>query len=72
MLCPGFVSLPYSFSIYNLLSLSKPLCTSPKIHTIPWHPPIFSWVKVNIDGLSKGNLGPASCGAIYRGPHGIF
>ena len=71
-LCPGFVSLPDSFPIYNLLSLSKPLPTSPKIHTILWHPPIFSWVKVNTDDLSKGNSGPISCGAIYRGPHRTF
>lgn len=71
-LCPGFISLPDSLFIYNLLSLNKSLRTSPKIHTILWHPPIFSWVKVNTDGLSKGNPGPASCGTIYRGPHETF
>lgn len=60
-LCPGFISLPDSFFIYNLLSLNKSLHTS-----------LISWVKVNTDGLSKGNPVPAPCGTIYRGPHGTF
>ena len=71
-----FINCDYSthdsFPIYNLFSLSNALRTSLKIFTILLHYLVFSWVKVNIDGFSKRNLSPASCGVIYRGPREIF
>ncbi|PRQ43848.1 putative ribonuclease H-like domain, SGNH hydrolase-type esterase domain-containing protein [Rosa chinensis] len=37
-----------------------------------WHPPIFPWIKLNIDGLAKGNPGPAACGGVFRDTHGHY
>ena len=45
---------------------------APKIHYVLWTPPIFFWVKVNTDGLAKGNPWPAACGGIFRDASGIF
>ena len=33
---------------------------------ISWSPPNRDWVKVNVDGASKGNLGKARCGGLIR------
>ncbi|KAL6194704.1 hypothetical protein ACLB2K_035781 [Fragaria x ananassa] len=35
-----------------------------------WHPPLFPRIKLNIDGLAKGNPGFASCGGVFRDTHG--
>ncbi|XP_062020822.1 uncharacterized protein LOC133737235 [Rosa rugosa] len=37
-----------------------------------WHPPIFPWIKLNTDGLAKGNPGPAACGGVFRDTHGHY
>ncbi|PRQ36596.1 putative ribonuclease H-like domain-containing protein [Rosa chinensis] len=37
-----------------------------------WHPPIFPWIKLNTDGLAKGNPGPATCGGVFRDTHGHY
>ncbi|CAJ2628350.1 unnamed protein product [Trifolium pratense] len=39
---------------------------TPVIKEIIWQPPLFNWVKCNIDGASKGNPGLAGCGGIFR------
>jgi hypothetical protein len=36
------------------------------VREIFWYPPLPNWIKCNIDGASKGNLGQASCGDIFR------
>ncbi|XP_062028868.1 uncharacterized protein LOC133744853 [Rosa rugosa] len=37
-----------------------------------WHPPISPWIKLNTDGLAKGNPGPAACGGVFRDCQGRF
>ncbi|KAK9922646.1 hypothetical protein M0R45_031101 [Rubus argutus] len=48
----------------------------PKIRRVPclvlWHPPFLPWLKLNTDGLAKGNPGPAACGDIFRDGLGCF
>ncbi|KAJ0087757.1 hypothetical protein Patl1_33010 [Pistacia atlantica] len=39
---------------------------SPKTRLVVWHPPFPSWIKVNTDGLSKGNPGLSACGGVFR------
>ncbi|XP_024195655.1 uncharacterized protein LOC112198776 [Rosa chinensis] len=37
-----------------------------------WHPPNFPWIKLNTDGLAKGNPGPAACGGVFRVANGQY
>ncbi|PRQ22557.1 putative ribonuclease H-like domain, reverse transcriptase zinc-binding domain-containing protein [Rosa chinensis] len=37
-----------------------------------WHPPITPWIKLNTDGLAKGNPGPAACGGVFRDEKGRY
>ncbi|KAK1563422.1 hypothetical protein Q3G72_027346 [Acer saccharum] len=39
---------------------------------VVWRAPPLHWIKVNSDGLSKGNPGPAAYGAVYRSSEGDF
>lgn len=39
------------------------------IHCVLWSPPKFSWIKLNTDSLTKGNLGPAAYGGVFRSGH---
>lgn len=54
------------------LGISAKPCKTPFIVPVFWHPPHFSWVQVNTDGLAKGNLGPAACGRVFRDSAGYF
>ncbi|TQD76419.1 hypothetical protein C1H46_038047 [Malus baccata] len=54
------------------LGISPNSCKAPSIVPVRWHPPPFSWVKVNTDGLAKGNPGPAACGGVFRDSAGYF
>ncbi|GKV51783.1 hypothetical protein SLEP1_g58408 [Rubroshorea leprosula] len=38
--------------------------------TVRWHPPPVGWVKVNVDGSSKGNPGESAASAICRSSEG--
>ena len=37
---------------------------------IQWTPPPERWIKLNVDGASKGNPGTAGAGGILRGHYG--
>jgi hypothetical protein len=45
---------------------------APTIKEVIWQPPVFNWIKCNVDGASEGNPGPASCGGFYRDKNGAF
>jgi len=36
--------------------------SAPTIRFIQWHPPLYGWRKVNVDGSSSGDSGKAGCG----------
>lgn len=44
---------------------------SPSITPVRWYPPSPSWVKLNTDGLAKGNPGPAVAAGIFRSCRGF-
>lgn len=54
------------------LNIPPHLHKAPKITTILWHPPTLPWIKVNTDGLSKGNPGLAACAGIFRNNRAEF
>lgn len=39
---------------------------APTIKEVLWQPHVFNWVKCNVDGALVGNLGPSSCGGIFK------
>ena len=39
---------------------------------IQWKAPLDDWVKLNIDGASRGNPGPAGCGGVVRDSAGTW
>ncbi|XP_004289281.1 PREDICTED: putative ribonuclease H protein At1g65750-like [Fragaria vesca subsp. vesca] len=43
-----------------------------RIRLVLWHPPLSPWIKLNTDGLAKGNPGPATCGGVFRDYQGHF
>jgi hypothetical protein len=54
------------FSILEFFKINIDNQNSPSVKEILWQPPLFNWVKCNIDGASKGNPGCSSCGGIFR------
>jgi len=45
---------------------------APRIKEIIWQPPVFNWIKCNIDGASVGNLGPSVFGGIFQDRNAEF
>jgi len=45
---------------------------APTIKEVLWQPPVFNWIKRNVDGASVGNPGPSSCGGIFKDSNGDF
>ena len=62
----------FDFVLLNAFSVKINYENAPRIKEIIWQPPVFEWIKCNIDGAAVGNLGPASCGGIYRDNSGEF
>ncbi|CAN6572428.1 unnamed protein product [Malus baccata var. baccata] len=71
-LTPGHVRGILDRQLLVSLGISPNSCKAPSIVPVRWHPPHFSWVKVNTDGLAKGNPGPAACGGVFRDSAGYF
>ena len=68
--CLGHVAT--QVPIYNILGIKKPLRRALKVVSVFWHPPLIPWVKINTDGLAKGNSGEAAYGAVFTGFNGAF
>ncbi|XP_050113925.1 uncharacterized protein LOC126592246 [Malus sylvestris] len=71
-LTPGHVRGILDRQLLVSLGISPNSCKAHSIVPVLWHPPLFSWVKVNTDGLAKGNPGPAACGGVFRDSAGYF
>lgn len=52
---PGFVFPSTDSFILNKIGIPVHLCRAPKVYNVIWKKPTFPWLKVNTDGLSKGN-----------------
>lgn len=57
---------PLDRIIRKKFNISPHLNKIPKIIEVYWLPPHHQWVKLNTDGLSKGNSGVAAIGGIFR------
>ena len=62
----------HDFVLLKAFSVRLRLGNAPKIKEVLWQPPILNWVKCNIDGASRGNPGPSSCGGIFRDSTAAF
>jgi len=60
------------FVLLKAFSVKINYGNAPKIKEVLWQPPVFNWIKCNIDGASIGNPGPASCGGIFRNKNANF
>jgi hypothetical protein len=60
------------FFLINALSVKVKYGNAPRTKDVLWHPPVFNWIKRNIDGACKGNPGPSSCGGIFRNSFAEF
>jgi len=60
------------FVLLKAFSVKLNCGNAPRIKEIMWQPPVFNWIKCNIDGASIGNPGSSSCGGIYRNNHAEF
>ena len=69
---PGTGRSMRELQILKNLTVPAQLCKAPKILSVFWHPPIGSWIKVNTDGLSKGNPGLSACAGVFRTSRGEF
>ncbi|KAJ4713976.1 Ribonuclease H protein [Melia azedarach] len=70
--CPGFVRYGMDRDILVDLGIPWQLGKAPKIIILSWRPPPIDWIKVNTNGLAKGNPGPAACGGVFRNYYGDF
>lgn len=60
------------FLLLNAFSVKINHGRAPRIKEVIWQPPVFNWIKCNVDGASVGNPGAASCGGIYRDKNGVL
>jgi len=60
------------FVLLKAFSVKINYGNAPKIKEIIWQPPVFDWIKCNIDGAFLSNPGPSSCGRIFRDKNADF
>ncbi|PRQ16567.1 putative ribonuclease H-like domain-containing protein [Rosa chinensis] len=71
-LVPGYYKGVLDSRLLSSLGVCPKPRKAPKIQRVLWHPPLPPWVKVNTDGLAKGNPGPAACGGVFRDASGVY
>ena len=70
--CPGSIYSISDLRILKAIGISANNCRAPRITQVLWLLPIYPFIKVNTDGLSKGNPGEAACGGVFRDRYGKF
>ncbi|KAJ4717451.1 Ribonuclease H [Melia azedarach] len=70
--CPGSIYSISDLHILKAIGISANNCRAPRITQVLWLLPIYPFIKVNTDGLSKGNPGEAACGGVFRDHSGKF
>lgn len=60
------------FSFIKHLNVPIHAPKAPCIIQIIWQKPPCGWVKCNTNGASRGNLGLATCGGIFRDSSGVI
>ncbi|KAJ4717448.1 Ribonuclease H protein [Melia azedarach] len=70
--CPGSIYSISDLRILKAIGISANNCRAPQITQVLWLLPIYPFIKVNTDGLSKGNPGEAACGGVFRDHSGKF
>ncbi|PHT36728.1 hypothetical protein CQW23_24428 [Capsicum baccatum] len=67
-----FPDLQLSTSWHEMYTTVEQLNLVIHSQAIFWHKPDHGWVKLNVDGCSKGNPGPAVGGGIIRDHAGVM
>ncbi|XP_058068314.1 uncharacterized protein LOC131217411 [Magnolia sinica] len=65
------LSLPLRLSL-EILGICIPSPKQPALFVVKWSRPFRGWVKVNVDGSSRGNPGPSGGGGLGRDSNGNF
>lgn len=60
------------FILLKAFSVNIKYGNAPRIKEVLWQPPIFNWIKCNIDGACKGHPGASSYGGIFRNSEANF
>ncbi|KAK9267684.1 hypothetical protein L1049_010116 [Liquidambar formosana] len=55
----------------HFLGITRIPPKAPSISLVCWFPPLPGWVKLNTDGLSKGNPGLATTAGVFRSYRGF-
>ncbi|CAA7020915.1 unnamed protein product [Microthlaspi erraticum] len=67
-ICPVYVAKETIQAIEKHKTLSAEPAREERM--IGWNPPVSGWFKLNTDGASRGNPGPAAAGGVIRNHHG--
>ncbi|KAJ4954240.1 hypothetical protein NE237_011023 [Protea cynaroides] len=67
---PGIISSINELEFTPRFHLNRGYRKSPTIKQVLWTKSFGRWVKLNVDGSSFGNPGPASAGGIFRNANG--
>lgn len=54
------------FQVIKVFRLKCILSPAMAIIEVHWKAPSFGWIKCNTDGASRGSLGLAACGSLFR------
>ncbi|KAL6188353.1 hypothetical protein ACLB2K_039746 [Fragaria x ananassa] len=69
---PGDCSGILDAQLLVKMGVTPTLRAQKRIRLVLWHPPLSPWIKLNTDGLAKGNPGLAACEGVFRDYQGHF